>query len=79
MVPCPIYRGKPLAVSGRRRFGRRGSHLPGQSQGADTIYMIVRRDRNAGLQDHAATRMNHPKIEILWNHVVDEVLGDGIW
>ena len=46
-------------------------------KGADKIYMIVRRDEMRAskiMQDRA---INHPKIEILWNTVVDEVLGDG--
>ena len=44
---------------------------------AATIYMIVRRDEMRAskiMQDRA---LSHPKIKLVWNTVVDEVLGDG--
>ncbi len=45
-------------------------------KGAATIYMIVRRDvmrASKVMQDRA---LNHPNIKVLWNTVVDEVLGN---
>ena len=39
--------------------------------------MIVRRDEMRASKIMQARALNHPKIEVIWNSVVDEVLGDG--
>ena len=73
----PIYRGKPLAVVGGGDSAVEEATYLANLDRAETIYMIVRRDEMRAskvMQDRA---MNHPKIEILWNSVVDEVVGDG--
>ncbi len=73
----PIYRSKPLAVVGAGDSAVEEATYLANLKDAATIYMIVRRDEMRAskvMQDRA---LNHPKIEILWNHVVSEVLGDG--
>ncbi len=73
----PIYRGKPLAVVGGGDSAVEEATYLANLKNAATIYMIVRRDEMRAskvMQDRA---LNHPKIEMKWNSVVDEVLGDG--
>lgn len=73
----PIYRGKPLAVIGGGDSAVEEANYLANLKDAATIYMIQRRDKMRAskiMQDRA---LNHPKIEMVWNHVVDEVVGDG--
>ena len=73
----PVYRGKPLAVVGGGDSAVEEATYLANLKGADTIYMLIRRDQMRAskvMQDRAT---KHSKIEILWNTVVDEVLGDG--
>lgn len=73
----PIYRSKPLAVVGAGDSAVEEATYLANLADAATIYMIVRRDEMRAskvMQDRA---LNHPKIEVLWNHVVTEVRGDG--
>jgi thioredoxin reductase (NADPH) len=73
----PIYRAKPLAVVGAGDSAVEEATYLANLKNADTIYMIVRRDvmrASKVMQDRA---LNHPKIKMVWNTVVDEVLGDG--
>ena len=73
----PIYRSRPLAVVGAGDSAVEEATYLANLDKADKIYMIVRRDEMRAskvMQDRA---LNHPKIEILWNHVVSEVVGDG--
>ena len=73
----PIYRGKPLAVVGAGDSAIEEATYLANLKGADKIYMIVRRDEMRAskiMQERAKT---HPKIEIIWNSVVEEVRGDG--
>lgn len=72
----PLFRGKPLAVIGAGDSAVEEATYLANLKGADRIYMVVRRDEMRAskiMQERAKT---HPKIEILWNTVVDEVLGD---
>ncbi len=73
----PLYRKKPLAVVGGGDSAVEEATYLANLKDAATIYMIVRRDQMRAskiMQDRA---IKHPKIEMVWNHVVDEVLGDG--
>ena len=73
----PIYRSKPLAVVGGGDSAVEEATYLANLKDAATIYMVVRRDEMRAskvMQDRA---LNHPNIEILWNNVVTEVLGDG--
>jgi thioredoxin reductase (NADPH) len=72
----PIYRRKPLAVIGGGDTAVEEASYLANLEGADTIYLVHRRDKlraSKAMQDRA---LNHPKIKMVWNSVVDEVLGD---
>ncbi len=73
----PIYRQKPLAVVGGGDSAVEEATYLANLKGAETIYMIIRRDVMRASKIMAERAINHPKIEIVWNSVVDEVLGDG--
>lgn len=73
----PIYRGKPLAVVGGGDSAVEEATYLANLKDAATIYMVHRRDELRAskiMQDRA---LNHPKIEMVWNSVVNEVLGNG--
>jgi len=70
----PIFRNKELAVIGGGDTAvEEAVHL---TQFASKVYLIHRRNElraGAVMRERAAS---HPKIEILWNKVVDEFLGE---
>jgi thioredoxin reductase (NADPH) len=73
----PVFQSKPLAVIGAGDSAVEEATYLANLKTAVKVYMIVRRDEMRAskiMQDRAK---NHPKIEIIWNTVVDEVLGDG--
>ena len=73
----PTYRQKPLAVIGGGDTAVEEASYLANLDGAQTIYMVHRRDElraSKVMQDRA---LNHPNIEMVWNSVVEEVLGDG--
>ncbi len=73
----PIFRRKPLAVVGGGDSAVEEATYLANLKDAATIYLIVRRDEMRAskvMQDRA---LNHPKIEMVWNTVVDEIYGDG--
>lgn len=73
----PTYRGKPLAVIGAGDSAVEEATYLANLKGAETIYMVVRRDQMRASKVMQERALNHPKIEILWNQVVEEVVGDG--
>lgn len=73
----PIYRSKPLAVIGGGDSAVEEASYLANLKGAETIYMIVRRDELRASKIMQQRAIDHPNIEILWNSEVDEVLGDG--
>ncbi|GIX00353.1 MAG: thioredoxin reductase [Pirellulaceae bacterium] len=73
----PMFRGKPLAVVGGGDTAVEEATYLANLDGADTIYIIHRRDELRASKVMAERAMKHPKIKILWNTVVEEVLGDG--
>ncbi len=73
----PIFRSKPLAVVGGGDSAVEEAAYLANLKDAATIYMIVRRDELRASKIMQERAKNHPNIEIVWNHVVDEVLGDG--
>lgn len=73
----PVFHAKPVAVVGAGDTAVEEATYLANLKAAVKVYMIVRRDEMRAskiMQDRAK---NHPKIEIIWNSVVEEVLGDG--
>ncbi len=73
----PTYRRKPLAVIGGGDTAIEEASYLANLDGAATIYLVHRRAElraSKVMQDRAK---NHPKIELVWNSVVEEVLGNG--
>ncbi len=73
----PIYRRRPLAVIGGGDSAVEEASYLANLQDAATIYLVHRRDQLRASQIMQDRAKHHPKIEIVWNHVVEEVLGDG--
>lgn len=70
----PRFRDKPLAVMGGGDSAvEEADYL---SKFASTVYMVHRRDELRASKIMAARAMENPKIEILWNRTLDEVLGN---
>jgi len=70
----PIFRNKPLAVVGAGDSAcEEATYL---TKFASKVYMIVRRDAMRASKIMAERAMKNPKIEVKWNTVVDEVLGN---
>ena len=73
----PMYRSKPLAVVGGGDSAVEEATYLANLKGAETIYLVHRRHElraSKVMQDRA---LNHPKIKMVWNSAVEEVLGDG--
>jgi thioredoxin reductase (NADPH) len=73
----PVFWNKELAVVGGGDTAVEEASYLANLKTCPKVYMLVRRDEMRAskiMQDRAE---NHPKIEILWNSVVDEVVGDG--
>ncbi|GAB6167284.1 thioredoxin-disulfide reductase [Thermostilla marina] len=70
----PRFRNKPVAVVGGGDSAvEEADYL---AKFASKVYMIHRRDQLRASKIMAQRAIDHPKIEILWNRIVDEVLGD---
>ncbi len=72
----PTYRRKPLAVIGGGDTAVEEASYLANLDGAEKIYLIHRRDSLRASQVMQDRAMNHPKIELVWNSVVEEVLGN---
>ena len=70
----PIFRDKVLAVVGGGDSAvEEATYL---TKFASKVYMIHRRDQLRASKIMARRAMDNPKIEVLWNKVVTDVLGD---
>jgi thioredoxin reductase (NADPH) len=70
----PIFRGKELAVIGGGDASvEEADHL---TKFGSKVYMIHRRDELRASKIMQKRAINHPKIEILWNKIVEEFLGE---
>ena len=70
----PRFRDKPLAVVGGGDAAvEEADYL---SKFASRVYLIHRRDELRASKIMAKRAIDNPKIEILWNRTVDEVLGN---
>ena len=70
----PRFRDKPLVVVGGGDSAVEESDY--LSKFASTVYMVHRRDELRASKIMAQRAIDNPKIDILWNTVVDEVLGN---
>ncbi len=71
----PIFRNRPLAVVGGGDSAvEEASYL---TKFAEVVYLVHRRDTLRASKIMAQRAMDNPKINIIWNHGVEEVLGDG--
>lgn len=69
----PIFRNQVLAVVGGGDTAMEEAMYA--SKFASTVYVIHRRDELRASQVMARRVLEHPKIEVLWNTVVEEILG----
>jgi thioredoxin reductase (NADPH) len=70
----PRFRNKPLAVIGGGDSAvEEADYL---TKFASVVYLVHRRDQLRASRIMAERAKHNPKIEILWNRVVDEVLSD---
>ncbi|KAG5513498.1 hypothetical protein PMAC_000930 [Pneumocystis sp. 'macacae'] len=72
---APIFRGKCLSVVGGGDSAAEESLF--LTRYAAKVYVLVRRDKLRASAVMAKRLLNHPKIEILWNTIVLQSLGDG--
>jgi thioredoxin reductase (NADPH) len=69
----PIFREQVLAVVGGGDSAMEEALYA--SKFASKVYIVHRRDELRASQVMAKRALEHPKIEVLWNSVVDEILG----
>ncbi len=70
----PRFRNQPLVVVGGGDSAvEEADYL---SKFASTVYMIHRRDELRASKIMAKRALDNPKIEVVWSHTVDTVLGD---
>ncbi|EJD50821.1 thioredoxin reductase [Auricularia subglabra TFB-10046 SS5] len=71
----PIFRNKPLAViGGGDSAAEEAIYL---TKYASRVFVLVRRDELRASKIMAKRLTSHPKVEIIWNTVATECLGDG--
>ena len=73
----PQFKQKPLAVVGGGDTAVEEATYLANLDGAQTIYLVHRRDELRASKVMQQRALNHPNIEMVWNSVVEEVLGDG--
>ena len=70
----PRFRNKPIVVVGAGDSASEEANF--LTKFASKVYMVVRRDQMRASKIMAERAKNNPKIEIKWNSVVDEVIGE---
>ena len=71
----PIFRGKPLVVVGGGDSAAEESTF--LTKFASKVYLVHRRDALRASKIMQERVLKHPKIEVIWHTVVEDVLGDG--
>jgi thioredoxin reductase (NADPH) len=71
---APIFRNKPIAVIGGGDSAMEEATF--LTKYGSKVYIIHRRDDFRASKVMQKRAMEHPKIEILWSHVVDEAYGN---
>lgn len=71
----PIFRNKPLAVVGGGDSAAEEALF--LTKYGSKVYVLVRKDHLRASAVMAKRLSNHPKVEILYNHVANEAVGDG--
>src|SRR3989338_3209309 len=73
---APIFRNKPLfVIGGGDSAVEEATFL---TKYGSKVYLVHRRDQLRASKIMAERALKHPKIELLWNSVIEEVLGDQI-
>jgi thioredoxin reductase (NADPH) len=72
----PIFRNKPLFVIGGGDSAVEEAIF--LTKYASRVYIVHRRDELRASKIMAKRAMEHPKIEILWNHVIKKIEGDNV-
>jgi len=70
----PRFRNKPLAVVGGGDSAVEEATYVAPF--AERVYLVHRRDELRASKIMQQRALNHPKIEMVWSHVVEEVLGN---
>jgi thioredoxin reductase (NADPH) len=70
----PVFRGKPLVVIGGGDSAAEESTF--LAKFASKVYLVHRRDRLRASKIMQERVVKHPKIEVIWNTVVTDVLGE---
>ncbi|EFN57908.1 hypothetical protein CHLNCDRAFT_57025 [Chlorella variabilis] len=71
---APMFRGQPIAVIGGGDSACEEAHF--LTKYGSKVYMIHRRDELRASKIMQKRAMEHPKIEILWDSVVEEAYGN---
>ncbi|MBU6384227.1 MAG: thioredoxin-disulfide reductase [Verrucomicrobia bacterium] len=73
---APIFRGQPLfVIGGGDSAVEEATFL---TKYGSKIYIVHRRDELRASKIMAERALKHPKIEVLWNCVIEKVMGDSI-
>ena len=70
----PRFRNRPVAVVGGGDAAVEEAIY--MAKFASTVYLVHRRDQLRASKVMARRALEHPKIQVLWNRVVEEVLGN---
>ena len=72
----PVFRGKPLVVVGGGDSAAEESTF--LTKFASKVYLVHRREQLRASKIMQERVLQHPKIDVLWNTVVEDVLGDDV-
>ncbi len=73
----PFFKNKELAIVGGGDSAVEEATYLANLDSCPKVFMLIRRDEMRASKIMQQRALDHPKIEIMWNTVVDEVLGDG--